>query len=100
MRSSAIPGCSIKGVGREAFTGFLQTSEEVLRLYREVYFDLNMRHFHEKLGKQHGIGLSYAWVQSVAGSRIGGEAAPAGVAPAEGPCRGCCCTLMAASING
>jgi hypothetical protein len=87
-------------VGREAFTGFLQTSEEVLRLYREVYFDLNMRHFHEKLGKQHGIGLSYAWVQSVAGSRIGGEAAPAGVAPAEGPCRGCCCTLMAASING
>ncbi len=23
--------------------------EEVLRLYREQYFDLNMRHFHEKL---------------------------------------------------
>ncbi len=23
--------------------------EKVLRLYREVYFDLNMRHFHEKL---------------------------------------------------
>jgi transposase len=41
----------------------MQTAEEVLRLYREVYFDLNMRHFHEKLGKQHGIGLSYTWVQ-------------------------------------
>jgi transposase len=23
--------------------------EEVLRLYREAYFDLNIRHFHEKL---------------------------------------------------
>jgi transposase len=41
----------------------MRTAEEVLRLYREVYFDLNMRHFHEKLGKQHGIGLSYTWVQ-------------------------------------
>jgi transposase len=37
--------------------------EEVLRLYRETYFDLNMRHFHEKLGEEHGIKLSYTWVQ-------------------------------------
>jgi transposase len=37
--------------------------EEVLRLYREVYFDLNIRHFHEKLGEEHGIELSYTWVQ-------------------------------------
>src|ERR1700680_4480792 len=36
--------------------------EEVLRLYREEYFDLNIRHFHEKLG-DHGIELSYTWVQ-------------------------------------
>jgi transposase len=41
----------------------MQTAEEVLRLYREVYFDLNIRHFHEKLGQRHGIGLSYTWVQ-------------------------------------
>jgi len=41
----------------------MQTAEEVLRLYGEVYFDLNIRHFHEKLGKQHGIELSYTWVQ-------------------------------------
>ncbi len=27
----------------------MATAEEVLRLYREVYFDLNIRHFHEKL---------------------------------------------------
>src|SRR5882762_3465903 len=37
--------------------------EEVLRLYREVYFDLNIRHFHEKLREEHGIELSYTWVQ-------------------------------------
>jgi len=37
--------------------------EEVLRLYKEVYFGLNMRHFHEKLGEKHGIGLSYTFVQ-------------------------------------
>jgi transposase len=37
--------------------------EEVLRLYRETYFDLNMRHFHEKLRVEHGIELSYTFVQ-------------------------------------
>jgi hypothetical protein len=37
--------------------------EEVLRLYREVYHDLNIRHFHEKLREAHQIELSYTWVQ-------------------------------------
>lgn len=37
--------------------------EQVLRLYQETYFDLNMRHFQEKLGEEHGIKLSYTWVQ-------------------------------------
>ena len=37
--------------------------EEVLRLFRETYFDLNMRHYHEKLREEHGIELSYTWVQ-------------------------------------
>jgi transposase len=41
----------------------METAEEVLRLYREVYFDLNMRHFHEKLRDDHKIELSYTWVQ-------------------------------------
>jgi hypothetical protein len=41
----------------------LATVEEVLRLYREVYHDLNVRHFHEKLGERRAIGLSYTWVQ-------------------------------------
>ena len=37
--------------------------EEVLRLYKETYYDLNIRHFHEKLRDEHGIELSYTWVQ-------------------------------------
>jgi transposase len=41
----------------------MQTAEEVLRLFREDYFDLNIRHFHEKLSAEHGIRLSYTWVQ-------------------------------------
>jgi transposase len=41
----------------------MKTAEEVLRLYREMYYDLNMRHFHEKLREEHDIELSYTWVQ-------------------------------------
>lgn len=41
----------------------LATVEKVLGLYRETYYDLNMRHFHEKLRQVHGIMLSYTWVQ-------------------------------------
>ena len=41
----------------------LETAEKVLRLYREKYFDFNVRHFHEKLVEQHGIHLSYTWVK-------------------------------------
>src|SRR6266481_9508203 len=41
----------------------LATIEKVLGLYKETYYDLNIRHFHEKLQDQHGIELSYTWVQ-------------------------------------
>jgi|ERR1022692_932266 transposase len=37
--------------------------EQVLGLYRDRYFDLNVRHFHEKLQSEHGIELSYTWVK-------------------------------------
>ena len=37
--------------------------EQVLGLYRDKYFDLNVRHFHEKLASEHQIGLSYTWVK-------------------------------------
>jgi Homeodomain-like domain len=41
------------------------TVEKVLALYREEYFDLNVRHFHEKLREQHALELSYSWVKTV-----------------------------------
>jgi transposase len=41
----------------------LATVEQVLMLYRERYFDLNVRHFHEKLREEHGLRLSYTWVK-------------------------------------
>jgi transposase len=42
----------------------LETVETVLRLYQEQYFDFNVRHFHEKLGAEHDIKLSYTWVKA------------------------------------
>jgi len=41
----------------------LALAEQVLCLYREKYYDLNVRHFFEKLNEQHGIALSYTWVK-------------------------------------
>jgi transposase len=41
----------------------LAVVEQVLGLYREKYFDLNVRHFHEKLRREHQIQLSYTWVK-------------------------------------
>jgi transposase len=41
----------------------MATAEQVLKLYQEKYFDLNVRHFHEKLQEEHGIRLSYSWVK-------------------------------------
>src|ERR1700724_74764 len=41
----------------------LAVVEQVFSLYREKYFDLNVRHFHEKLASQHEIRLSYSWVK-------------------------------------
>src|SRR5215469_6421552 len=37
----------------------LQQVEQVLGLYREKYFDFNVRHFHEKLRSEHDVQLSY-----------------------------------------
>jgi transposase len=38
--------------------------EKVLRLYRERYFDFNVRHFVEKLHTEHKVDLSYTWVKT------------------------------------
>jgi len=41
----------------------METAERVLALYRDQYFDLNVRHFHEKIKEVEGIRLSYSWVK-------------------------------------
>jgi transposase len=38
--------------------------EKILKLYREKYFDLNVKHFVEKLHSTEGIALSYTWVKT------------------------------------
>jgi transposase len=42
----------------------LKTVETVLRLYREQYFDFNVKHYTEKLQEEHGIELSYSWIKT------------------------------------
>src|ERR1700681_3715408 len=39
--------------------------EKVLELYRERYFDLNVRHFHEKLQEEHQVAISYSWGKGI-----------------------------------
>jgi transposase len=64
MQEHGYSGLGDRRKGKVSFRRVpLAAVEEVLRLYREVYFDLNVRHFHEKLGEKHGIDLSYTWVQ-------------------------------------
>ena len=41
----------------------LAVVEQVFALYREKYFDLNVRHFHEKLREKRQMRLSYTWVK-------------------------------------
>jgi hypothetical protein len=41
----------------------METAEKVLELYQTTYFDLSVRHFHEKLQAEHDIRLSYSWVK-------------------------------------
>lgn len=41
----------------------LELAERVLALYREHYFDFNVRHFHEKLRDEQGLRLNYTWVK-------------------------------------
>lgn len=43
----------------------VETVEKVLGLYRDKYFDLNVRHYHEKLVEEHSIEVSYTWVKGL-----------------------------------
>lgn len=39
--------------------------KSILKLYREKYFDFNVKHFHEKLSVEHDIVQSYSWVKNI-----------------------------------
>jgi len=57
----------------------LETVEKVLRLYRERYFDFNVKHFAEKVQEEHGIKLSYSWIKTAfTNGGVGGPPSPAG----------------------
>ena len=63
----------------------LATCQEVLRLYQEKYFDLNVQHFHEKLRELHGIQLSYSWVkQALQGAGLVAPKCPSGTSSPAG----------------
>ena len=57
--------------------------EEVLRLYREVYYDLNVRHFREKLREEHGIRLATPGCKTRAAPEASSAEAVAGDAAAH-----------------
>ncbi len=42
----------------------------MLQLYREKYFDFNVRHCHEELLEEHGIAYSYTWVKTALQRRV------------------------------
>lgn len=42
-----------------------EKAQRVLRLYREEYFDFNVKHFHEDLVEKHGILVSYTWTKTL-----------------------------------
>ncbi len=43
----------------------VEVVEQVLRLYREKYFDFNVKHYHEKLVEEHSMTVSYTWVKGL-----------------------------------
>jgi transposase len=82
----------------------LATVEKVLGLYQESYYDLNIRHFHEKLREAHEIRLSYTWVQkALQGAGLVAKRhrrGRTGGGDRGGRWLGCCCISTAASIAG
>src|SRR5712692_4297029 len=73
--------------------------EQVLGLYRDRYFDLNVQHFHEELQHEHQIELSYTWVKLAlqGAGLVRGDASEACIASGVRGvlCPGCCCTSTA-----
>jgi len=72
MEEHGYSGLADRRKGKASFRRVpLKTVEEVLRLYQEKYYDLNVRHFVEKLGEEQGIEVSYTWVyQALVGAGL------------------------------
>src|SRR5262249_33838208 len=59
-------GIRDKGKGKPSWRKVpMEEVNQVLVLYREQYYDLNVRHFHEKLRDHHHMNWSYTWVKNV-----------------------------------
>lgn len=43
----------------------IEIIEKVQHLYRNEYFDFNVKHFHEKLVEEHKIEVSYTWTKTL-----------------------------------
>ncbi len=41
----------------------MEVAEEIVHLYREEYFDFNVKHFHEELKENHDVHVSYTWTK-------------------------------------
>src|SRR6266496_1545132 len=64
QRSLAMTVCSDRRQGKPSPKRVpVARVEQVLGLYRDRYFDLNVRHFQAKLQHEHQIELSYTWVK-------------------------------------
>src|SRR5215831_13814645 len=78
-------------------------TERILSLYRDRYFDLNVRHFYEKATAQHGVTLSYTWVKNLLqGAGLVNKSRDRKPHRKRRPRRrflACCCTSTVAIIN-
>jgi transposase len=64
MEEDGFRGVFDRRIGHESAKRVpVETIDKVLSLYRDKYFDFNVKHFHEKLTTDHGIELSYTWIK-------------------------------------
>jgi transposase len=60
-------------------------TERILALYRDEYFDLNVRHFYEQATALHGVTLSYTWGEELAARCGSGQEEPGSQTAPETP---------------
>jgi hypothetical protein len=42
----------------------MNKAKQILKLYRERYYDFNVKHFYEQLEEEHNLKISYTWVKA------------------------------------